>query len=492
MIVSGFILIDSPVEMSLSREKFTLAAITFFIMGISAATVTRWGHSKIFLWVQLLLDTVFVSLLVASELSPQSPFFVLYCINILGAVRLLSLRGVMIVAILDCSAFVFVSWLGVMGYLNWLPLTPLIIYWNTIARIFGLLLVGVLCVSLASQQTATQKLLTQQVKERVQIVKVHEDLLNQLPIGLLAFVQGKWFPQNDYAGKWLTRVPELEELLSKNKSRLHFELSLPDKETHNLLEFRRLNLERGDEVFLFQDVTIIREIERQAIHEDRLAAVGRLAASLAHEIRNPLGALSGSVQLLADKEESKLLSIILREVNRIDVLVKKFLLSSRPPEIERSYNYVHSIINNVVEAFMNDPINQHLNVNLDLRDGEVELFLDADQFYQVLLNILLNAAHATHNKGDITLGDKLEQREWIIWVKDDGFGIPASNINKIFDPFYTTRSGGTGLGLANVERIIKAHRGRVWVESEEEKGTTFYCALPLPRGEYGESQVISN
>jgi two-component system sensor histidine kinase AtoS len=99
--------------------------------------------------------------------------------------------------------------------------------------------------------------------------------------------------------------------------------------------------------------------------------------------------------------------------------------------------------------------------------------------------LALNAAHATAAGGEIEISDQIMGREWVCLVRDNGVGIAPENVDKIFDPFFTLRTGGTGLGLANVERIIRAHRGRIWVESKIGVGTTFYCALPLARGEYG-------
>lgn len=486
MIAAAYLLIDSPAELSLLRPQFTLGAIAFFLMGISAATVTRWGGSLVYLWIQLILDTVFVSLLVATDTTPQSPFFVLYTINILGAVRLLSFQGVMVIAIVDCSAYMVVSVLGVLGMLQWEDLPPLLVYWNIISRIFGLLLVGVLSVSLARQQTFTERLLSQEVRKRVNIVKIHEDLLNQLPVGLLGNVNKTWVPQNEYAESWANRLVGFIEIFEKHYDKSHFELGFPVDDVQTVLfEFNRLELQNGGSVFLFQDVTQLRAIERQAMIDDRLAAGGRLAASLAHEIRNPLGALSGSVQILATQKESRLHNIILREVKRIDDLVHNFLQSSKPPELKRTFQNIHDVLYEIIEFMKSEPRFAELSYEIHLASENSELYIDRDQIYQVFINLVLNAAHATPSGGRIEIGERIEAREWVAWVKDTGMGISSDHINKIFDPFFTLRTGGTGLGLANVEQIIRAHRGRVWVESREGEGSQFYCSIPLQKVEYG-------
>ena len=147
----------------------------------------------------------------------------------------------------------------------------------------------------------------------------------------------------------------------------HFELGFPINDVETVLfEFNRLELQNGGSVFLFQDVTQLREIERQAMIDDRLAAGGRLAASLAHEIRNPLGALSGSVQILAAQDKSRLHSIILREVKRIDDLVHNFLQSSKPPELKRTFQYIHEVLYEIIEFMKSEPRFNELDYDIHL------------------------------------------------------------------------------------------------------------------------------
>ncbi len=228
----------------------------------------------------------------------------------------------------------------------------------------------------------------------------------------------------------------------------------------------------------FQDVSRVHELAAQVRRNERLAAVGSLAASVAHEIRNPLAAISGSAELLGaaalEDEDTRLLSIIRRESTRLSELITDMLTFTRPRPPQRVRASLARIAAEALETFRNDP--GHAGVEVSLHDqGVPEVEVDPDQLSQVLWNLLRNAAEAAGDDGghiDVTVGT-LDDGRVELSVVDDGPGIPAEQRDQVFDPFFTTKEGGTGFGLATVHRIVQDNGGEIELESAPGRGTTF-------------------
>jgi signal transduction histidine kinase len=206
-----------------------------------------------------------------------------------------------------------------------------------------------------------------------------------------------------------------------------------------------------------------------------------LAAAIAHEVRNPLASLSGAVQLLRrEQEDEPLHEIIHREVGRINSLVTDFLENTRLGVFNLQPADLATLVSEVVEAFSKDARYREIIRLVEEVDDLPLLDVDAERIRQVMWNLLLNAAQAMPSGGMIHIsavqvGDRIR-----LMVADEGVGIPEADLQRIFDPFYTTRQGGTGLGLATVERVAREHGGSVWVRSEPGGGTAIAIWLPLP------------
>ena len=474
---------QKPTLIDRVKLQFYIAAAAFLFMGVSAAVVRQLSNKGWFVWVQMILDTIFVSALVAASDEMPSPFFFLYCLNITGSVRILNPKGVLTVAILDSMAYLAVGLVKLMDDWSIDPTSDfaLVIYTQLLFRIFGLLLIGVLSFSLASRQAATQKALMEQVQKTEMITQQHESLMDQLHLFVFTTENDNILFQNKAATKFFGNLVGTKSSVSfpVNQSRWVMEWS---KEEHAfMLEGRSDDLGNGQYVLIIEDVTRSMEIEALAIRKDRLSAVGRLAASLAHEIRNPLASLSGAVQLLSENKENRLHNIILREVKRLNDLVEEFLHSSKPPQLQRSYIEPNSVLLEVLDTFEHDPRCGKRELKREIQPVDVILYLDTKHFRQVLWNLLVNAAQATVEGDRISVSTGIRAGFWELIVADTGAGIPAKMVKNIFDPFYTTRSGGTGLGLANVERIVHAHGGEISVDSTEGEGTSFLLSFPLPK-----------
>jgi two-component system sensor histidine kinase PilS (NtrC family) len=236
---------------------------------------------------------------------------------------------------------------------------------------------------------------------------------------------------------------------------------------------------------IFQDLTRLRSMEEAMQRSARLADLGRVAAGLAHELRNPLASMSGSLELLrsqaaAADEDRRLMDIVLREASRLEDLVSDFLRFARPPPLRRAGTDVAALLDETLKVFAHDPAAARVKVVRELHAARADC--DADQIRQVAWNLLVNAAHAVRaahpDGGVLRVACSPEDGRVRIEVEDDGKGIAPEDLAKIFMPFYTTKERGSGLGLATVHRVVDAHGGSVAVTSAEGQGSRFTVHLP--------------
>jgi two-component system sensor histidine kinase PilS (NtrC family) len=235
----------------------------------------------------------------------------------------------------------------------------------------------------------------------------------------------------------------------------------------------------GGHVVLVDDITEIQRMRERVARDERLVAAGRLAASMAHEIRNPLASLSGSLQLIRDEHPSRLADLAVSEAERLNRLVENFLGFARAPRVDPVELDVHAVATEVCDAFRRDPrfagkVDAHCTGRAALAQ------VDGDRLRQTLWNLVINGAQAMPRGGVVTLDVEPaeEPAGACVRVSDQGVGIPAADRDRVFDPFYSTRTGGTGLGLAVVDQIVRAHGGRISVQARAGGGTQFEIFLP--------------
>ncbi len=212
---------------------------------------------------------------------------------------------------------------------------------------------------------------------------------------------------------------------------------------------------------------------------EKLAAVGEMAAGMAHEIRNPLASLSGSIQLLREDidnnpEQEKLMDIILREADRLSSLISNFLLFAKPHQGKAEFLQLDKVLDEIIELFKRD--NTSSKTILIEKEYEPGLLIkiDSGHLRQIIWNLFLNAAEAIENQGNIKITTCLSKDKQVcIIVSDNGCGIPYEVIDSIFDPFFTTKPKGTGLGLSIIHRILEAYNCQLDVTSQPGQGTTF-------------------
>jgi two-component system sensor histidine kinase PilS (NtrC family) len=242
-------------------------------------------------------------------------------------------------------------------------------------------------------------------------------------------------------------------------------------------------------IVTFKDITEIKAMEERLRQMDRLALMGRMAAGIAHEIRNPLASISGSLQLfqetLQDFEAGEqLLGIIFRELNTLDSLINDFLTFSRPVQPPPQPLNVSQLIEETVTLFQKGKeVTPAIRFRVEV-EGGLFFKIPARELSRILWNLLTNALQALPGEGEITVRARRVRREegeghWEIVIRDNGCGIPEEDQDRIFEPFFTTKEKGTGLGLSIVQKIVSDLGGKISLESRPGEGTTFFLQFPL-------------
>jgi two-component system sensor histidine kinase HydH len=248
---------------------------------------------------------------------------------------------------------------------------------------------------------------------------------------------------------------------------------------------------------LQEQTRLLLEKEAQLHRADRLSALGQLSAGLAHEIRNPLGAIKGAVEILeedypAGHPKAEFYAIILKEVKRLNDVVTNFLNFARPVSMRFVPVDVREVLASLEGLVSGEARAHRVRIATNFHAGPSRVMADEALLKQAFLNIMLNALEAMPAGGDLTISTRVadpttveivdsdDREEWLEAVFDDtGSGIPEEHLGRVFDPFFTTKKDGTGLGLAITYRIIENHRGIIRVTSQPGKGTTFIITLPL-------------
>jgi PAS domain S-box-containing protein len=260
---------------------------------------------------------------------------------------------------------------------------------------------------------------------------------------------------------------------------------------------------------IFNDVSELNKLQKRMTHMETLAALGEMAASVAHEIRNPLSGIGGFAGLLQrqlddDDSRKKLVSPIIDGVNRLNSIVTNLLTYTRPQKLKPTKRNIHKLLDEVIDFFkMSVSINSdEFEIITNYCENEIVIYIDSQLFQQILLNMLKNAFDARdtskeksfieirtniimpENMSDVLEPEEIEELKQLfsfiqIDIIDNGKGITQENIQKLFNPFFTTKETGNGLGLAICKKIINLHQGDIHVTSEINKGTTFSITLPL-------------
>ncbi len=517
---------------------WTVAA-AFMATIVSGLMVTRTINPSRFATVQVAIDLTIVTALVYFSGGGESVFTFLYALVILYGALFLDRLGVVLSSGLAAAGYGFVlfgaelGWLPSMGVAGrGLPLSVLSAYWGFYAG--ALLVLGMLANSLSSELRRTGAALDRRTMDLRRLRDLHLRTVESIGSGLLTTDdQGRVTSFNpeaeritgvnasDAAGCLLDEIiPGASQLMVKGEASRETEVGRERIPFRNLREedlflgvaASSLRDELGNHVgyvVIFQDVTDVVSMELELRQSERLAAVGEMAARMAHEIRNPLASISGSVQILKgtnalqenDPEQVRLMEIVVREVDRLNQLISDFLRYSRPSPIKPESVVLADLIDEVAEISKSRGFSD-LEIVLDL-DRELVVRADPAQLKAVVWNLWNNAKEAMNGEGRLTArvsriprDDPQDHRptrrneqavglvsghspEWTVMleIEDTGPGIGSDARATIFEPFFTTKRDGTGLGLATVRRIVEQHGGSIEVLPAASGGACFRVSL---------------
>ena len=497
-----------PVRLFISTILFWYSLSLFYVLLLSL-----WQEHRLQAALQVVTDLILVSLVIHETGGWDSSLNFLYPLVIIVASVLLPRVWAHLVAAL---AFILYGTVLELNYYGLVPsyctthpglkVLQAIIFVNLFAFLAVAYLAGLLTTKL--RQVGVELKTTSGALESLQAL--HENIIHSISSGLITTgLDGRITLVNGAAQRLLERTPA--ELLGSPVHSLFLD-SLPTVESQQAhgevrfdapTKFRKtvrvrvaaLTVpERGElgYVYVFDDLTEIRRLEREVRTQDRLAAVGRLAAAIAHEIRNPLTSIAGSVSMLSGVPEMngdhrRLLDIVTRESQRLNSIITDFLAYSRTKQYHFDKVDLIQLVEDTLTLMDHRMTAEKTGITIERRfpAGQAWTTADGDKIKQVFWNFCENAVRAMKGGGALTVTVELIGGDWQVGFTDTGAGMSPQQIEKIFEPFQSNFEGGTGLGLAIVYQIVQAHGGKVWARSKPGKGTTF--VLRLHRLDVGRS-----
>ncbi|MGQ0695715.1 MAG: ATP-binding protein [Nitrospiraceae bacterium] len=475
-----------------------------------------------FAWAQITVDFLLETVLIARTGGIESPFAVLYVITVTVASLVPRRRVGLLTASLCIILFGILTNVQLYGFAEvwgWLP-SPRLSAAETLQAfgVYGLafLVVGFLSGALADQLRRADESLREKEQGLIRLQAFHENIVRSISSGVFTTDDGGRITSFNPAAQeatgysfeqvqgrpwrevfnWHPSQQNDERILEASANR-RFEVECKRADGSRLILGMTLSPlhEQGEEtglVGVFKDLTQIRALEEEMRRKDWLASLGEMSAGMAHEIRNPLGALAGAMQMLrkdlhADETSQRLMDIAVREATRLDTIVTQFLQYARPPALNLAESDLNKVLAETLDLVQHEArTRMNIKIVTSLAGGALLGQVDQDQMKQVFWNLATNAFDAMPRGGQLTIatgcrkidvgGRKADVIE--ISFQDTGGGIPKKNLDKIFLPFFTTKKQGSGLGLAAVHRIVDLHGGWIKVDSQERQGSRFVVCLP--------------
>ncbi len=546
---------EGPVELLAALYPIFIAL--YALSALYALVAKRMPNLVFFTYLQFGVDAACIGLVLLFTGGSESMFTWLFVFNVLGAGYLLQLKGGIAVASLDSAAYLaclILTWTGIVPTWTGDGVTTgtlpeqagdALREFSTVAfHIVSFYLLAFLSGSLSRKHAETGRVLAETATTLHRLQDMHGRIVQNLDAGLLTVDKRgnitsfnraaeqivRWYA-SEVVGEPVERVLKgVSSLLQATMESSEFVQHGPSFERWMTRKDRRCVYLRvgasvmrnsdGDidgHILVFEDRTRMLLMEEQLEREERLAAVGRLSAAIAHEIRNPLASITGSVQVLRSElnlshDDDELMGLIEREADRLGHLVTDFLQLTRGAEPELEPGRIGAMLKETVTLVNTKGLSDGITLEADL-DYDPTVRIDEARMRQVFWNLVNNACQAMKGGGVLhlstqrvtadDLGQPTEDSFVGTWnraggddhtgapqllpgegalrilVEDTGAGIPDEELGKIFDPFFTTRTGGTGLGLAIVARIVQAHGGVITVQSQPGEGTRFAIWLPI-------------
>jgi two-component system, NtrC family, sensor histidine kinase PilS len=465
--------------------------------------------------IQFTLDVILVTGLVWTSNVIHSPYTALYIVIIATASLFLGPRDTVATSVGCAAAFTGCALAAINGFGNH-PATAMDGSLSQAIQAVGLFdiaffVVGLLSARLAHYQSRSDDRLMAATQSLANLRALHERIVESIRSGLVTTdLQGFIYTFNTAAeeitGYKEKNVRGQDASIFFGELKEHINTSVHASEVGETnprfeadcltAEGLRLRLgftisplfsEAGETtgmVITFQDLTQIRALEETSRRQDQMAAIGRMAASIAHEIRNPLAAMRGSIQMLrqemnGEPSQAELMEIILRESDRLNRIISDFLNYARPRSMNHAKVEVGELLHQTFKLLRFSPeVNDRQSVEEELPDGPLFADADAEQLQQVFWNLARNALQAMEDGGTVTAKVEANSNNRLrITFSDTGRGMSPEQVERLFEPF-SSSTGGTGLGLSIVYQIVREHGGTINVRSREGRGTTILIELP--------------
>ncbi len=522
---------------------YLLTGVIYFLTLCYALLLDRIKKYILFAYVQLVFDVLFVTALIYVTGGIESIFSFMYILTIINAAIMLYRRGGLLIASASSIGYGSLLDLQYFGIIHpyYTRASELMTYtigyyfYTLLMNIAAFYLVAFLSSYLAEELRRSSVKLKAKQYDLDQLELLNRNIVQSINTGLItlnnqleisyinpAVEQISGFGYRDLEGIHIGDIfPKIVPYLSISDRRGDND-DMPQPQKGIDVDFDRRDGSRlhlgfsqsilknpgGDEIgliLILQDLTEFRQMQEQVRRMDRLAVAGELAAGIAHEIKNPLASLSGSIQMLRDEVDfgpmqQRLMDITMREAERLNALVNEFLLFSRPEKaVDRSVE-VNEVIEDTLEMLKNSPeLSRPIRIEKTLSKN-LWVLIDSQRLQQVIWNLVLNAVQEMKNSGRLSVatairtkrgsGDAPRDYAWDrqekvaeISISDTGPGILPENQGKVFDPFFTTKDQGTGLGLTIVHRIVENYDGKIFLDSDGRSGTTFTLHFPLAEEE---------
>jgi two-component system sensor histidine kinase PilS (NtrC family) len=503
------------IEFAISTLTPTNLPKTIFVVAILLAyTISVFYILLLSLWedirfqarLQVLTDLLMAAAIVYITGGIDSSFTFLYPLIIIVASILLTRAWAFLTAALAfiaCGAVLELSYFEIIRSYSMTRPDLRSLQVSILINLFAYAAIAYLATQLSTKLRQADVQLEVRSGELENLQALHENIVNSISGGLITTgMDGRVGLVNAAGQRLLERLEGeivgksvdsffVEHLPEPGQAVVRCEVtSLTPMGAHKTFGMTRSVLEVPDRgsvgyVYTFDDLTEIRRLEREVRMRDRMAALGRMAAGIAHEIRNPLASIAGSVKVLADvsvlnQEQKTLVDIVNRESERLNSIISDFLTYSREKRYQLTPTDLVPLLDDTL-TLLENRADIKANGKLDIvRNFAVDRALalaDGDRVKQVFWNICDNAVRAMSNNGTLKVSLRGDESDWLIAFADTGRGLAPNEVEKIFEPFQSEFVGGTGLGLAIVYQIVQAHEGKVGVKSKRGVGTEFTVQL---------------
>lgn len=481
---------------------------------ISAALTNKLSRFQTFTYLQVLADATLTTIIIYYSGGSRSIFTFVYFFPLISGGLLLFRRGALLISsfssicyalILSTEHPLFISYFPYFSTRNSLTNS------NALLQIFAVygisfFLVSILSAILARRLHTTEAALDKTSQNLDVLSLLYKQIFDDISSGIITIDSVGTITSFNRAAEEITGYSTLEMLGKKaegtfsgftNQNTRHRSVMTIKRRSGEKIpvgySWAKLHMpgDRGDyRVYTLQDLSKIKQMEAQVKQSEKMAAIGEIAAGIAHEFRNPLAAISGAAQVLnksidTNQTNHSLLKIISRECARLENNINDFLQFSKPALPEKTWISIEKAVSESWAIIQQAPSAKQSALTLQI-PSNLDCWADQHQFKQVFINLLHNAAMSCENgRCVITVSAREESSSdnlstIAIEIADNGTGISPETLKKIYDPFYTTKENGTGLGLAIVKQIIESHNGSIRCQSTPGHGTRFTVTLPLP------------